>query len=185
VVNPFSLHPGVLIAAPQLDGPAFSRSVILLIQHDADGAVGLVLNQVINHPCTEVTAAFGLPWNGEVEARLRRGGPVEPQSLWMLHGDGWAFDETTRVALGVSASRSREALTRMSLGGEARLRLFVGYAGWGPGQLEREIARGVWIHGEASADLVFEVVPEEMWRVCLARLGIDPACLMDPVDLVH
>lgn len=181
----FTLCPGVLIAAPQLEEAAFSRAVIILVQHDADGAVGLVLNQVINHPCAEVTAAFGLPWHGASDAELHRGGPVEPQSLWMLHDDGWGFDETMRVTEGVCVSRSREALTRMCMGGEARLRLFVGYAGWGPGQLEQEIARGAWIHGSATADLVFAVDHGRMWRTCLERLGIDPACLVEPGNLVH
>lgn len=179
------LVPGLLIAAPALDGPTFRRSVVVLVQHDASGALGLVLNHPIDHPCAQVSATFGLPWPGPAEAVLRRGGPVEPRSLWMLHGDGWAFDETLKVSEGVSVSRSREALTRMCEAGEERLQLYVGYAGWGPGQLEQEIAQGAWILAQPDLDLLFEVPLDRLWHAALGQLGIDPAFLMDPADQVH
>ncbi|MCA9541736.1 MAG: YqgE/AlgH family protein, partial [Myxococcales bacterium] len=159
----FTTAPGVLIAVPQLLDPNFLRSVVVMIDHDERGALGLVVNQPLPHQCAAVAAGFGLAWGGDEDAPLLRGGPVEPQSLWMLHDDGWWFDETMRVADGVGVSRSREALTRMCEGGEAKLRLLIGYAGWGPGQLEGEIAAGSWIVAKVSPALVFEWPADEIW----------------------
>lgn len=184
-MSEFSTASGVLIAVPQLDDPNFHRSVVAMISHDREGAYGLVINAQLPHACAEVAAGFELPWPGSGESRLCRGGPVEPQSLWMLHDDGWCFDETMRVADGIAVSRSREALTRMCEGGEQQLRLYVGYAGWGPGQLEAEIARGSWIVGELSAEMLFSWPVDEMWARALARLGIDPAHLVETAGTVQ
>jgi putative transcriptional regulator len=181
----FSAAPGILIAVPQLDDPNFHRAVVAMIEHDHQGALGLVINFDLPHTCAEVATGFDLPWPGGAHAMLRRGGPVEPQSLWMLHDDGWCFDETMRVADAIAVSRSREALTRMCEGGESKLRLYVGYAGWGPGQLEAEIARGSWIVGEMDPAMVFEWDPKEVWARSLARLGIDPAHLVDGAGTVQ
>lgn len=177
-MSEFSTAPGVLVAMPQLDDPNFERSVVVMIEHDAEGALGLVLNSELSHACIDVAEGFDLEWPGDPDAQLRRGGPVEPQSLWMLHDDGWCFGETMRVADGVSVSRSREALTRMCEGGERHLRLFVGYAGWGAGQLESEIAAGSWLVADISPEMVFEWDAEVIWHRVLAQMGIDPAHLV-------
>jgi putative transcriptional regulator len=84
-----------------------------------------------------------------------------------------------RVVPGVSVSRSREALTRMCEGREQRLVFLVGYAGWGPGQLEREIAQGSWLSSPATAEMVYEWTPSEVWSRALAAMGIDPAHLVE------
>lgn len=174
----FSSAPGVLIAMPELVDPNFERAVVVMIQHDAQGALGLVINHPLGHSCAEVASRFGLPWTAEGDKRLLRGGPVEQQSLWMLHADGWGFDETMRVCPGVAVSRSKEALTRMCRSGESRLRLLVGYAGWGPGQLEGEIQAGSWLTAAAGPTQIFEWPPEEVWMRSVYSLGIDPAHLI-------
>ena len=175
----FSTAPGLLIAVPQLRDPNFERAVVLMVEHSAQGALGLVLTQTIEHPCAAVTEGFGLEWPGGAGAQLLKGGPVEPQSLWMLHPDGWCFDETMRVADGIAVSRSREALERMCNAGEANLRMLVGYAGWGPGQLEQEISTGAWIVGPVSVQAVFEWTSEAVWLRVLHGMGIDPAFLVE------
>ncbi|MEZ4466002.1 MAG: YqgE/AlgH family protein [bacterium] len=162
------------MAVPQLGDPNFRRSVVVMLEHDEEGSLGLVINQPLPHACAEVAASFGQSWGGAPEARLRRGGPVEPQSLWILHDDRHQFDETSPVAPGIAISRSRDALTGLCEAGEARVRLVVGYAGWGPGQLEGEMASGSWIQAPVSAALVFEWPPEAIWDRALAALGIDP-----------
>ncbi len=174
----FTAARSLLVAMPQLDDPNFYRSVVLMIEHDARGALGLIINQGTEHPCAAITREFGLAWPGHPGDTIRRGGPVEPQSLWMLHDDGWCFDETTQAGDGVAVSRSREALSRMCQAGEQRLRLFVGYAGWGPGQLEAELADGSWLTAPGAAELVFDVPIAQLWHAVLARLGIDPAHLV-------
>ncbi len=175
----FSTAPGVLIAVPQLKDPNFRRSVIVMVEHDEKGALGLVVTHALSHTCAAVASGFGLEWPGPREANVLKGGPVEPQSLWMLHADGWCFDETMRVADGVAVSRSKEALERMCKGGEATLRMLVGYAGWGPGQLEGEIASGAWITGPVTPQIVFEWGPKEVWVRALHAMGIDPAHLVE------
>ena len=175
----FCAAPGVLIALPQLNDDNFSRSVVMMIEHNGDGALGLIINQSIPHACQEVTESFELNWTGDVDESLRKGGPVEPNGLWMLHDDGWCFDETMKVVDGVAVSRSREALTRMCTGGETRIRLLVGYSGWGAGQLEREIAEGSWLTTAASPEMVFDWPIEEIWSRAIRSLGIQPEQLVD------
>lgn len=181
----FSTAPGTLIAVPQLEDPNFLRSVVVMVQHGREGALGLVINHELSHDCADVAKGFGLAWPGREGARLAKGGPVEPQSLWMLHADGWCFDETMRVAEGIAVSRSREALTRMCEAEEPHLRMLVGYAGWGAGQLEAEISAGAWIVGPTTLELIFEWPPEEVWSRALEQLGIDPAHLVEGASTVQ
>ncbi len=181
----FSTVPGTLIAVPQLEDPNFLRSVVVMVEHTWEGALGLVINHPLSHECAAVVAGFGLDWPGQPEARLAKGGPVEPQSLWMLHNDGWCFDETMRVADGISVSRSREALTRMCEAEESQLRMLVGYAGWGPGQLENEISTGAWVVGETTKDLIFEWSSDEAWTRALWQMGINPAHLVEGAGTVQ
>ena len=164
---------------PQLLEQTFHRSVVIMLEHNEDGALGLVINHETDHFCSEVADSFQLAWPTGDHLHLRRGGPVESQSLWMLHDDGWFFEETTLVAPGIAASRSREALTRMFEADERRLRLLVGYAGWGPGQLEEEIASGSWLTSDAHSDMLFEWAAEDVWERSLRAMGVDPAFLVD------
>ena len=181
----FSTAPGTLIAVPQLEDPNFERSVVVMVEHSREGALGLVINHELPHPCASVAEGFGLVWSGPEGAKLGKGGPVEPQSLWMLHSDGWCFDETTRIADGLAVSRSREALTRMCEAEEPQIRMLVGYAGWGAGQLESEISAGAWVVGPTTRDLVFEWPVEEAWARALWQLGIDPAHLVEGASTVQ
>jgi putative transcriptional regulator len=181
----FSAAPGILIAVPSLTDPNFHRSVVVMVEHTSDHAVGLVVNMPMPHGCAEIARELGVPWPGAPDARLRKGGPVEPQALWMLHDDGWCFDETMRVAPGVAVSRSREALERMCAGDEDRLVLLVGAAMWGQGQLDNEIAEGAWIASEATASVVFDWPPGEAWERALRRMGIDPAHLVEGDRSLH
>ncbi len=181
----FSTAPGTLIAVPQLEDPNFLRSVVVMVEHTREGALGLVINHELSHECAKVAEGFGLSWPGVPGAKLAKGGPVEPQSLWMLHDDGWCFDETMRVADTIAVSRSREALTRMCEAEEPRLRMLVGYAGWGPGQLEAEISSGSWIVGSTTPALIFDWAPDEVWARALHQLGIDPAHLVEGAGTVQ
>lgn len=175
----FSTAPGVLIAVPQLQDPNFHRSVVVMVEHDAKGALGLVINHETPHNCDRVTDELEMDWAGPPERKLLRGGPVEPQSLWILHDDGWCFEETMRVANGVAVSRSREALARMLDAAEDKMQLLVGYAGWGAGQLEQEIADGAWITTEVGGNLIFQWPRDEVWARALRQMGIDPAHLVE------
>ncbi|MGK0358494.1 MAG: putative transcriptional regulator [Bradymonadia bacterium] len=180
-----SLSSKVLVAVPQLLDPTFHRAVVLLIEHDADGALGLVINHPTEHPCADLMATFELPWQGAPKGTVRRGGPVEPHSLWMLHPEALDIDAAVTALAGVAVSRSREALVQLSAQPGTEMVLVIGYAGWGPGQLEAELAQGSWIVAAASPSMVFEWPAEGVWRRALDSVGVDPAMLVSGSGSMH
>lgn len=169
-----TLAPSLLLSMPQLEDPNFARAVVLLCQHDADGAFGLVLNR-------PVTTNARIVLQGDPESATERevevwiGGPVEPERSWVLLGDNTVDEQAIRVSDGVFLSTSASAL-REALDGpdERRARLVAGYAGWGPGQLDEEVAASAWLTADVDADLVFNTPPGEMWERALRRLGAEP-----------
>ena len=174
----FSAAPGTLISVPQLKDPNFNRSVVLMLVHNQEGAVGMVINHQMTIACSEVAERFELPWSGDPEQRVLRGGPVDPEGLWILHKDEHSFEESLEAAPGVLSSRSRKALDTLLQQQVSPLAFGLGIAGWGPGQLEEEIAEGAWVHGRTSSELIFEWPRDKVWSLALKELGIDPAMLM-------
>jgi putative transcriptional regulator len=142
-----------LIARPTLTDPSFARAVVLLLQHDADGAFGLVVNRPVQQE--------GLP------LPVCAGGPCQTPGLFMLHGHPeWAGISPTEVAPGIFVGdNSCLSHARDAQADEVqRCRVFLGYAGWGPGQLEKEIAAGAWAAAAASSALLFDTPAEELWE---------------------
>ena len=173
----------LLIASPQLEDPHFKQSVVLILEHDDEQTVGLILNRESRIGCAQIMKRFNLEWHGSHD-HLLLGGPVDPKSLWMVHSEGWPFDHKT-IFNGVSVSRSEEALSVLCHSREQRLNVYVGYAGWGAGQLEREIQEGSWLTVDIDADFIFETDRNEMWSEALARLGVDADMLLSGDDLIH
>ncbi len=162
---------------PQLDDPNFSRTVVLLCQHGAEGAWGLVLNRP-----TGTTAADAVRMDPPVERDnglgLWVGGPVEPERGCILLGDDPGDEDAVQVCDGLYISGSAVLLRRL-LDGEspARTRLLMGYAGWGPGQLDAELRASAWLISDVQTDLIFDMPAEQMWEAAIRRLGADPAAL--------
>jgi putative transcriptional regulator len=174
-----SLAPGLLVALPQLLDPNFKRTVVLLIHHDESGTFGLVLNRRSEISAESLCATLGIDWRGDAADRVDWGGPVQPNTGWVLLGaEGAGDDEASEVAAGVHFAGSLATLRRVAESPGDELRLFLGYAGWGPGQLERELAQGAWLLAPANADVIFHVEPELLWEHVLRRLGIDPVTLV-------
>ena len=173
------IAPGLLLAMPQMGDPNFRRSVVLMVEHNAEQSFGLVVNRPSEVPVSEVMTPLGVAWR-ETDARVFMGGPVAPGSGWLLHEpvDNALDDATLDLVPGLSLSNSREQLLAFAEQPPGRLRFLMGYAGWGGGQLESELARGDWLLAEASAELIFSTPPEEMWNAALAQLGVDPAALV-------
>ena len=172
-----SLAPTLLLSMPQLLDPNFERSVILLCEHGTEGAFGLVLNRPTETPAADV---IGLnPKPSEHNAlRLWIGGPIEPQRGWILLGEGLGASEAVRVCNGVYLSASVDLLRRLfEAKADTPARLLTGYAGWGPGQLEAELAASSWLTVEVDPDLVFSSDPHQMWEQALHGLGADPSAL--------
>ena len=161
-------HTGkLLVAMPVLDDPAFARSVVLLIDHDEDGALGIVLNRASEVPVSEATDALIdlIPAPGV----LFGGGPVEPNALVAIgHAlDGIGQVDTTIVkGLRLVDLDQDPVIAGVEL---SQVRLFAGYAGWAPGQLEHEVWHGAWAVVDIEPSDVFTPDPEDLWREVLAR----------------
>jgi putative transcriptional regulator len=168
-----SLAPGLLLAMPQLLDPNFVRSVVLMIEHSDRGSFGLVINQPSPIKATELLESLSLPWGGDPDALVWSGGPVARTTGWVLHEPtGGDRPGTARVAEGLALSTSTERLRDIATAPPDRIRLLLGYAGWGPGQLASEMARGSWIHAEADPALIFEAPFDEMWNRALRSVGV-------------
>ena len=184
-----SLAPSLLLSMPQLVDPNFNRTVVLLCQHTERGAFGLVVNRplITSGPVVvEVRAEGGAAeprsvQSSEAELQVWVGGPVEPERSWILVGhDDDAVEEAhgVLIANGLYLSTSPELLQRL-LGPEppGRTRLIVGYAGWGPGQLDAEIQESAWLISDVDRELIFNTPSDRLWEAAIRRIGADPASL--------
>jgi putative transcriptional regulator len=180
VLESANLAPGLLLAMPQLSDPNFSRAVVLMIEHSAQGSFGLVVNHPSPIRASELLESLEMIWQGEDSAVVWAGGPVSPSTGWVLHepvtvaqpGQG-----TIEITSSISLSTSPDRLRAIASQPPRNIRLLLGYSGWGPGQLEAEMARGAWLHAAAEPDLVFDTPANDMWDRALKSLGISPESL--------
>lgn len=171
-----ALAPTLLIAMPQLLDENFNKAVVLLCEHREQGAMGLVLNR-----CTDKAASSIM----QLEPPLERdngmqvwiGGPVDLERGWLLVSDD--LGDGIEVSPGLFLSASRELLRRVLQSAELgkRSRFLLGYAGWGPRQLDSELAASAWLTVPVDTHLIFETPGEAMWEVAIRRLGIEPHAL--------
>lgn len=173
-----SLAPGFLIATPQLLDSHFSKAVVLMIEHSEVGSMGLVINH------TAPLTFRDLARSQELKVALSRrddalfhGGPVEPYRGFVLH-DSRHIEERNEVLSGLYLSVTSDALTPLLLDESACLRFCLGYAGWGPGQLELEMKQGSWLFTEANPRAVFHDDPGQIWEQAIKSMGIDPGWLV-------
>ena len=176
-----SLAPTFLVAMPQLLDPNFRRTVVLLVHHDEEGTFGIVLNRSTEITAPSLCATLDIAWHGEQAEPIGWGGPVQPQTGWVLFDDesDTAFgDDVKYVGEGVHFAGSLDVLRKIAVAPPQRLRLLLGYAGWGPGQLESELAEGAWLLAPVSREMVFDIDPSRMWEQVLRNMGIEPATLV-------
>jgi putative transcriptional regulator len=159
----------LLLDSGQLRGSFFQRTVVLICQHDAEGAFGLVLNRATGSKVGETIVA-DLPEALKV-CPLFLGGPVEPTALSFLHSD--AFIPDANVLPNLSLGHSLDTLVEIgeSFAQGCKIRIFAGYAGWSPGQLESEMKRKAWLTHPASLELVFDTAPDQLWSGILRQKG--------------
>ncbi|MFI5367117.1 MAG: YqgE/AlgH family protein [Candidatus Binatia bacterium] len=173
-----SLAPTLLLAMPQMQDPNFARSVVLLCKHEREGAMGLVVNQRTE---TKVSSIVELepPPQRDSGIEVWVGGPVEPRRGWLLLGYDPGTEESIRVGEGFYLSASPTLLRGLIEAADVSLeqRFLLGYAGWGEGQLESELAASAWLTVEPTRRLVFGTSPEIMWEAAIRSLGIDPYAL--------
>jgi putative transcriptional regulator len=161
---------------PQMNDPNFARTVVLLCEYTERGAFGLVVNRQMEEPAWTMVKTEP-PVTVDPELRLWIGGPVEPQRTWVLMSDAdGPDDEQHEVAPGVILSASRAlALKLLQSPPRSRSRIVIGYAGWGPGQLDQEIAASAWLTMPVDPALIFNVPPDQMWEAAIRRFGTDPS----------
>lgn len=162
---------------PQMIDPNFSKTVVLLAEYGAHGAFGLVLNRKMDEPAESIVTADE-PLHIHPGMYLYTGGPVEPTRAWILTANKALDFEALEVMPGVYLSAS-PALVRKTLESapEAGTRMVVGYAGWGAGQLDVELAQGSWLMAPVQTDLIFDISAETMWETAIRRLGAEPSML--------
>lgn len=171
------LAPGFLVAVPQMGDANFARAVVLLLEHGPNGALGIVVNRPGPLRLAEVARTQGFPRRPVHDrAPVFVGGPVQPDRGFLLH-DRTDVDERLRVLDGLYVSSSTDTLKALLEADPARFRLCLGYSGWGPGQLEKELRDGAWVATEALATHVLRTPASDAWTAVLADLGIDPAMM--------
>ena len=169
-----SLRGQLLVAGPTLLDPNFRRTVVLVCEHSEEGALGLVVNRA-----TSLEVAEAVPELGDVlgdGARLWSGGPVQPQSIVLLADLDDPPEDALMVVGGVGLVLQGADLEDLDLGPRGA-RAFLGYAGWGPGQLESELERDDWIVVDAEPDDAFADDADNLWGRVLARKGGEYALL--------
>ncbi len=166
----------LLVARPDLQDPNFRQSVIFMLEHDSTGAMGLVINRRLG----STSAAELLKQMGKAGEDLDRqiavhfGGPVEPARGVLLHSDDQMLETSLDLPGSFAVSADAEMLRRIARGkGPKGFRFLLGYAGWGPGQLEDEILRGTWWQVEADPALVFEADVASIWQRAIDLRGLD------------
>jgi putative transcriptional regulator len=170
----------LLIAMPSMQDPRFAQSVICVCAHSADGAMGIVLNKPLDSLSFEdlLKQLEVEPLPPQRQIRLLAGGPVEGGRGFVLHTTDWSSEGSLRVTGDLALTASVDILKAIAGGGGPREGLLaLGYAGWGPGQLESEIQRNAWLNVPADEALLFGGIPDTMWRQALAKMRIDPLLL--------
>jgi putative transcriptional regulator len=170
--------PILLLSMPQMADPNFVRTVVLLCDYTDRGAFGLVVNRQMNEPAWTLVQTEP-PVRIDPDLRLWIGGPVEPQRTWVLMSEPQGPDDEQReVCPGVLLSVSHDlTLQLLQSPPSTKTRVMVGYAGWGPGQLDHELAASAWLTLDVDPQLIFGVPAEKMWETAIRRLGTDPSAL--------
>ena len=176
------LAPGTLaISAPMMQDPNFRRTVILICEHrPGEGSFGLVLNRALDVQLGDV-----LEGHFAYDPTLYLGGPVQRETLHYIHTRPDDIPGGQSLPGGVTWGGNFERVQQMAQTGdvaEGDLRFFLGYSGWGPGQLEGELDDEAWILAPNAADLVFEADPDGLWRTVLRRMGGEYAVLANFPD---
>lgn len=173
----------ILIAQPFMADATFSRSVVFLCEYGAEGAIGFVLN----HP-TSVGIGELLPDMYGADLNVNHGGPVQLDTLHILHRIPQTIGgiEIQQQVYWGGSFETLQDMTTTEAAIADDVRLFVGYSGWSPGQLENELKEGSWLIGDVSQEVVFDTQPADVWKKAVYALGKEYAYLANmPIDPAH
>ncbi len=170
----------LLIAMPNMRDPRFTRTVIYVCAHNADGAMGLVVNRLVGSVTfPDLLDQLGIDTKAVTEEiRVHFGGPVESGRGFVLHSGEYHHASTLQVAEQMALTATVDILQDIAKdAGPRRSLLALGYAGWGPGQLDAEIQSNGWLNVSADEQLVFDEDLDGKWERAINKLGVDPALL--------
>jgi putative transcriptional regulator len=151
-----------------------------MIEHNANGSFGLIINHPSPIKASELLDSLEMRWHGTDDAVVWAGGPVSPSTGWVLHepiGIAQPGQGTIAITSSISLSTSPDRLRALASAPPRKIRLLLGYSGWGPGQLEQEMARGAWLHHSADPKLIFDTPAPDIWDSAMRELGISPESL--------
>ena len=167
----------LLLAMPALADPNFYRSAVLICEHGDEGALGLIVNRPMQLELGAILDQLDLNAAREDIATLPvySGGPVETQRGFVIHDAVGAFADSLDLGNRLAVSSSSDILSAISEArGPAHFMVVLGYAGWGPGQLESELRENAWLSVPATPELIFDTPVNERWRRAAIQIGIDP-----------
>lgn len=177
-----------LIAMPALNDPNFFQSVTYICEHNADGAMGLMINRESDVTVGEVITQLGLEWPAQhiADKRAYLGGPMNPDRGFLIHEPVGKWEAT--ITVGDASNNTLSITSSLDImqaiaNGEApeKMLLVLGYAGWGPGQLERELSQNAWLSGPGSHEILFETPSDERRDAAAALIGVDLSLLSSDV----
>jgi putative transcriptional regulator len=174
---PPSLAGHFLVAMPSLADAPFSRGVVLLCQHDEDGAIGLLVNQLSEYRLGDILDQMKLTCTEQdlLDAPVLIGGPVQQERGFVLHREHGHWESSYRINDQWSITTSRDILAAMAAGdGPRHALLALGYSGWSAGQLEQELKDNSWLAVEANDRIIFDTPLEERWNAAAGLMGLDP-----------
>jgi putative transcriptional regulator len=172
----------LLVAMPGMQDPRFAKSVIYMCAHNAEGAMGLVINRAFDSlSFPDLLEQLGIEASSPIRtSNVHFGGPVETQRGFVLHSPDYMRDGTLLVTGGVALTATVDILRAIASGGGPKRHLLaLGYAGWGAGQLDSEIRGNGWLHVASDDDLLFDWDLDSKWDRAMAKIGIDPRMLSD------
>lgn len=171
----------LLVAMPGMVGGSLADTVIYICEHNEEGALGIVINRPTDLTLGDLLQRIDLDLSLEIgvhqDTPVFFGGPVQTDRGFVLHQPVGDYSSSIRMG-DVALTTSRDVLQEVAAGGGPdQLLVTLGYAGWGEGQLEEEMAQGAWLHVEANVDILFTIPASERYQAALAQLGIDPIML--------
>lgn len=170
----------ILIAMPAMTDPRFTKSVIYICVHNEEGAMGLVVNKTIDSLAfPDLLKQLGIGVHGTIDDRpIHHGGPLDTGRGFILHSLDYQQDSTMSITEGLGLTATIDVLSDIAENrGPAQSLLALGYAGWGPNQLDDEIQQNAWLQSSADRELIFNLQNDKKWECAISSIGIDLSLL--------
>lgn len=174
--DPTSFRDHFLIAMPGLADPNFTHTVTYICEHNDEGAMGIVINRPMIVTLGDILEQMEVEPSKSVDIQQQvfEGGPVQTEHGFVIHSPVGAWESSLTITPDIALTTSRDILSAIGHGeGPQHYLIALGYAGWGPGQLEEEMAQNAWLSGPASQKILFDTPLEKRWAAAAALLGVD------------